>query len=277
MSITPRDVVKQIGFQLGVGDTTYPELCPFCEGGDHHDKRTCSITRDSLGLVLYRCFRVKCGERGRINGDGSGFSTGTPVGFRPNPYVKKVKELNLEDFSVLNDLWHLDIGELYKAKWYIAFEEKGWLPLLIPVHSPNGGLRGHVLRIQHEDGKKEIKSKKIADENWMDWSVKASNDIVVVEDQISKQRASEFCSAVAVLGTEITPDKFAEILKVAGPKKRIWLALDRDAVKKGFEYLKRYRIYCDNIFLLMLKKDIKNMTDSELFELGGPFSEALAR
>jgi hypothetical protein len=268
--MTPRDIVKQEGFSLGIGDTRSLD-CPFCEGGDHNDKRTLSVTRATRGHVLWRCFRAKCGSRGSVHGDGSGYDTGHVSKFKPNPYLKKVKELELKELGYINDLWGLDIEGVYAAKWYLGVDERADFPLLIPVYSPTGGLRGHVLRLQYESGKKEIKSYKVADEPWMDWSRPAKGDVVVVEDQISRQRASEFgVHSVAVLGTEITPDKFEEIIRVAG-KKNIWLALDRDAVRKGFDYLKRYRLYCNNLYLLLLPKDIKNMNDDEVLKLGGPF------
>jgi hypothetical protein len=267
--MTPRDVIKQEGQSLGIGDTKNID-CPFCEGGDHDDRNTCRVYRDSTVVVFYRCYRSKCGSRGRINSNGSGPAV-APVAFRPNPYPKKVKELGLEEIGVISDKWGLDVVDLYSAKWYLAFEEGAcWLPLLIPVYSPNGGLRGHVLRLQYENGTKDIKSYKIADEPSLAWYPSASNDLVVVEDQISAKKAADYCSSVAILGTEISPEKFEEILRVAG-KRKIWLALDRDAVKKGFDYLRRYRLYCDNLYLLMLPKDIKNMTHSELIALGGPF------
>lgn len=267
--MSPRDVVKQEGFSLGIGDVKYLDVCPFCEGGDHEDKRTLRVFRDSKYIVYYKCYRAKCGIRGRVNGDGGGHDVKV-VAFKPNPYTKRVKEVGLEEMALLSDKWNLNIADIYTAKWYLAIDERAWLPLILPVYSPSGGLRGHVLRLQHENGTKEIKSFKIADEAWMAWYTNSSTDIVVVEDQISAQRASEYCTAVAVLGTEISPEKFEEILRVAGSK-RIWLALDRDAVKKGFDYLRRYRLYCDNLYLLILPKDIKNMTDKELLKLGGPF------
>lgn len=268
--MTPRDQVKQEGFSLGIGETRSLD-CPFCEGGDHNDKRSLSITRASRNHVLYRCFRAKCPARGSVYGDGSGYSGGPNKTFKPNPYGKKVKELEIAELAVLNDLWNLDIEGVYGSKWYLAVDERGTLPLLIPVYSPTRSLRGHVLRLQYESGQKEIKSYKVADEPWMDWSAPSKGDVVVVEDQISRQRAAEFgVHSVAVLGTEITPEKFEEIIRVAG-RKNIWLALDRDAVKKGFDYLKRYRLYCDNLYLLLLPKDIKNMSDDEILRLGGPF------
>jgi hypothetical protein len=159
----------------------------------------------------------------------------------------------------------MDVG------WALAYQETGFLPLLMPVISPKGALRGHVLRVQKESGAKEVKSYKIVDEPWQCWYYHHDTDVVVVEDQISALKASSYCTAVALLGTELSQAKFEEILRVSKGR-RIWLALDKDATKKGFEYLKRYRIFTDKLFLLMLNKDIKNMSDKELMDLGGPFS-----
>jgi hypothetical protein len=267
--MSPRDIIKQDGFAIGIGESKNVD-CPFCEGGDNNDRNTCRIYRDSTVVVFYRCYRAKCGSRGRVNSNGSGHSEQSARAFKPNPYPKKVKELSLEEMAVISDKWQIDIVDIASAHWYLALEERAWLPLLMPVYSPKGGLRGHILRLQQEDGSKTFQSFKLVDETWMAWYPSASGDIVVVEDQISAKKAAEYCGAVAVLGTEISPEKFEEILNVARGR-RIWIALDRDAVKKGFDYLRRYRLYCDNLYLLLLPKDIKNMTHSELVKLGGPF------
>lgn len=266
----PVTVVAEEGLKLSVGATKNVD-CPFCEGGDHNDRNTLSITRDSAHLLLYICHRVKCGARGRLVSNGRAVSeTSAQKKFIPNPYKGAVRELTLEEYTLVSDLWHVDVEDVYNAGWGIAANEDGALPLLLPVISPTGVIRGHVLRIQKEDGTKTVRSHKTADEPWLAWYVQNSNHIVVVEDQISALRAAEFCTSVALLGTEMSQDKFEEIVRFAG-NKSIWLAVDKDAVRKGFELLKRYRLYFPNLNMLFIQKDIKNMSVSQLQSYGGPF------
>jgi hypothetical protein len=183
-----------------------------------------------------------------------------------------VLSFELQDLEYLIEKWHLDVEDVLEVGWCIAAEEKGcYLPLLMPVLSPVGALRGHVLRLQREDGSKEVKTYKMLDEPWLCWYNPTIGDIVVVEDQISALRASEFTTSVSLCGTNLSPEKFEEILRVAQGRK-IYITLDKDAIKKGIDLLRRYRIFCPNLNILPIQKDIKNMTSHELLRLGGPFS-----
>lgn len=271
--MTPRDVVKQEGFALQVGSSKAMD-CPFCEGGDHNDRNTLGVTRDSQGLVLYICHRAKCGVRGRVLTLGAGYHTAAAgqKTFIPNPYKGVVREFTMEELSLMSDLWRVDLEDVHHAGWGVAVQEGPYLPIIMPVISPTGVCRGHVLRVQNENGTKTVRSFKVLDEPWLAWYAnKSSADIVVVEDQISALRASEFCTSVALLGAEMSQEKFEEVVGLSGAR-RVWFGLDRDALKKGLELLRRYRLYFPNINLLMLPKDIKNMSTSEMISLGGPFS-----
>lgn len=247
--------------------------CVFCEGGNHNDRNTLSVTRDSAGLVLYTCHRAKCGVRGRILTLGAGYSTATTgqKKFIPNPYKGMVREFTIEELALMSDLWRVDLEDVYHAGWGLAAQEGNYLPLIMPVISPTGVCRGHVLRIQNADGTKTVRSFKVLDEPWLSWYVTKSPEVVVVEDQISALRASEFCTAVSLNGVGMSQEKFEEIVGLSGAR-RVWFGLDRDALKEGLDLLMRYRLYFPNINLLILPKDIKNMSTSELLNLGGPFS-----
>lgn len=270
--MTPIALVTQEGLRLEQGATKTFEYCPFCKGGDHGDRGTFGVTRDSRHLLLYKCHRVKCRASGRVIVSPSHDTVEVPKAkFAPRPYKGVAQELSIDDLQKVSDLWRVDLEDVYNAGWALAPQERGWLPLLFPVISPTGVVRGHVLRIQNEDGTKTVRGFKIVDEPWQSWYVNKSDHIVVVEDQISALRAAEFCTSVALLGTEMSPDKFEEIVRFAGNRK-IWFALDRDAAKEGFNLLKRYRLYFPNLSLLLIRKDIKNMSSSELLSYGGPFS-----
>jgi hypothetical protein len=273
--VTPRELTKEVGFSLAVGQKKSFDYCPFCEGGANKDKGTFSVTRDSVNLLLYNCKRNKCRASGRILAAGGGYSAAaapSSTAFKPFPYTKPVEEIAIEDAVWISEKWHLELEDIYNSGWVIASEEKGFMPIVMPVLSPRGMCRGHVLRIQNQDDSKTVRTFKTQEGPWISWYRNGNADIVVVEDSISALAcAAEGLTGVSLCGTEMSPDKFEEIVSNCPSNGKIWIALDRDAVSTGFEYLKRYRLYFPNINLLMLRKDIKNMTIRERLELG-PFS-----
>jgi len=265
----PKDEIASEGLSREIGET-FKMLCPFCEGGASKEV-SLSVTRDSKYLVLYLCHRTKCGRRGAITAFGAGIDALTPSDprkFTPNLYSRPISALEIQDLEYLNVKWHLDLDDMHDVGWAKASMEEGFLPLIMPVFSPTGACRGHVLRIQRKDDSKDVKSYKILDEPWCCWYRSIDANVVVVEDQISALRASEYTTSCAMLGTGLNTEKIEEILRVAGAG-RIWLAFDKDATGEAFNYLRRYRPYCPNLNVLMLQKDIKNMTDSELKKLLG--------
>jgi hypothetical protein len=269
----PKDEIAKEGFALEIG-RTISMLCPFCEGGGSKEI-SLSVTRDSKYLLLYKCHRAKCGKPGAITCFGAGIdAVEVPVRkFTPNMYNLPVEALEIQDLEFITEKWKLDIEDILSVGWAKASKEHGFLPLILPVFSPTGACRGHVLRIQPESdaGKKEVRSYKILDEPWCCWYRSLDHHIVVVEDQISALRASEFCTSVALLGVNASEEKMEEIFRQARGRS-IWLAFDKDATGEAFKYLKRYRAYCPNLNVLMLPKDIKNMTTKEIKRLGGPFA-----
>lgn len=94
--------------------------------------------------------------------------------------------------------------------------------------------------------------------------VGASKDIlVIVEDCIS---AASCCrinrvSGMAILGSTLKP----EYIPVTRIYNKIVVALDRDARKKALAIKRKLCYYHQNVKLWMLEKDIKDMSDVELF------------
>ena len=84
--------------------------------------------------------------------------------------------------------------------------------------------------------------------------------IVIVEDQLSALRASDYLTSVALLGTNLSEERVLEIKKAGrGP---VYLALDNDATASAVKYVVKYRSVLP-MQLLRLAKDIKDMTDEE--------------
>jgi hypothetical protein len=269
IELSPREQILILGQGMAL-DETRNETCYFCNGGQNKDKGTLSITRVNNLTVKYLCHRVKCGKRGSIflkGGHGEETSK-QEYKFQPQHFQGQVTGLELSDFEYLESKYGLDLNNVIKAGWLRPANQSNGFSLLMPVFSPLGAQRGMVLRTEYADKPKYVRSFKAVDEPWLCWYRTSFSQIVLVEDQISALKAATFATTVALLGAELTPEKMDEILSHA--KGKIWLALDRDANKKTFDYLKRYRAYCNGNFQAhLLSKDIKNMSYTSIGKLLG--------
>jgi hypothetical protein len=262
MELTPRERVLLLGKSLQVGETDNRTLCYFCDGGESKDK-SFAVTRINSLTVKYKCHRAKCSKAGTVHLNGSGEEIQSVVKkFEPTPYNGQVMPLEYSDMDYLDGKYGLDLNKVIQAGWMKAPSPNPGFGLFLPVWGPTGALRGSIVR-RETDGKKEVRTYKILDEPWLCWYRTSFAQIVLVEDQISALKAASFATSVALLGAELTFEKMDEIL--AHAKGPIWLALDKDAHKKTFEYLKRYREYCNGNFnARLLSKDVKNMTYKEI-------------
>ena len=90
--------------------------------------------------------------------------------------------------------------------------------------------------------------------------------LIVVEDQLSAIRASMYCDALALLGTDLTAGKRSVLARmIEFNYNRIIIALDSDAFKKATEaYLKLWAL-SDSIEIHRLTEDIKDQRDDTEF------------
>lgn len=88
--------------------------------------------------------------------------------------------------------------------------------------------------------------------------------LIVVEDQLSALRASEYMTSVALLGTHVT-DTIKDSIK-AGKFDVVYLALDPDAFTKSIKLARELREDIP-VQVLRLPKDIKDMTHEEVGSL----------
>ena len=97
------------------------------------------------------------------------------------------------------------------------------------------------------------------------WHVNHTTDgVIIVEDQFSAIRASDYLTSVALLGTNLNEERVAEI-KAAGLGP-VYLALDADAWQVAVRYAVKYRSEL-RPQLLRLAKDIKDQSKEELDHL----------
>lgn len=266
--------IVSLAVTLSRGESLSGQSCPYCNGGRSAD-RSLSISLTSGGAILYMCHRASCKAKGIIGPRGTGgiHSSGGGVSFNPKRYSGKVGPLFLEDFEFLDGRYGLSVDLITSSGWMRMVDFPNTElppPLIMPIISPNGMFRGVCTRRTDAEGKKQVRVFKEVDEPLLCWYRHVNPKVIVVEDQISALKASNYCTAVALMGTNLDYNKVEEIAEVANGAP-VWIALDRDATAKAFDYFKLYRAWIPELSLLMLTKDIKDMRDDEILNLKGPF------
>lgn len=253
-------------------ETTYREICPYCNGGDSADRGSFSITRDPRGIVFH-CFRVKCGAHGFVPVGAVSASLDYEIPDKPE-YEPKHYYRDLEPVPgcMLNYLY---------AKFELTLEEVErngfkWAPsdqrVYMPVYNPLGENTGAVLRDYTgvEKTKTLLYHWRPSTKSAGHWprcdtsSVVQHRPLVIVEDIVSSIRVARHCPAVALIGTEPS----VELIKYLVPRHpRVVLALDPDAYGRAMKHWRTYGLYFDNFKPIKLLEDPKDMTHDELKEI----------
>lgn len=246
---------------LGEGCSLAGELCPSCNGGSTKEGSLSVSKRE--GLLLWQCHRASCGFRGASAGPRS-----------PRKHLKELptrgtmgrwiaSESTVVDASTRQLLeTKYGITENHISKYSIGWDQDSGR-LVLPVENARSERLGAVLRSL--DGK-QPKTLNHTEKDAIAWYINtATPDIIIVEDQLSAIRASDYLTSVALLGTHLNEDRVSEIRRVAG-NGRVYLALDADAWASAVKYAIHYRNQL-KLDLVKLNKDIKNQTDEELSSL----------
>lgn len=249
--------IELLGAALQLGETVH-ELCPICMGGSQSEK-SLAITRGEDGNLLYICHRASCNTKG---GSGSGVSTKSSL----EPPVKRRKVFEGEVVP-LPPLARERIAEMWGIEkpdtWYWTPSHGGRVAM--SIRSPKYMHRGWVLRDIR--GRSKIKALTYINEgeeslSW--YRTYREGPTILVEDIPSAVRASAHATSVALLGTGIGLDRAAEIAEYA--PRPIIIALDQDATSAAFDIVLRYAALWGETSVLMLKKDLKDMSEEELQE-----------
>ena len=251
--------------QLAEGQTATPGICPRC-GGGRSAERSFSVSRRD-GSLLYVCFRASCNYKGKA---------GAKLGGRPLVIPKVHPAPQVVPLS--------EEAKAYLSTLYINNPPASWgeLPdgagrLVLPLVSLLGEARGWVLRAYRPGIKPKaltIKADNTASPLAWFRSSTTTDSVVIVEDVFSAYRASQYATSVALLGTHLGGDRLADIKAGTGllKAKRVYLLLDADALGKSVATLAAHRSQLPMLEVRALKKDLKNMTPSEL----ATFFEGLA-
>lgn len=222
-------------------------VCPACGGGRSGEK-SC-VLRETNGVVFYHCFRASCTTpNGVYSGSFVGRSSGLPV--RPWPDLSAVPEdrlswlrdkffLSPSDLSRLRPMW---TGSRY---WY-------------PIWDVNSNQRGGVARSYTESPKSLTYVDTAGCGAWYRGS---SDQVWIVEDQVSACKMAEYHTTVALLGVHLYEECRSVLLSL---NKRIVVALDGDAFSVGIKMADKLRAFgAKSVSVKYLEKDIKNTKDVE--------------
>ena len=256
--LSPRDKVLLDYAHLIDGETINGEVCPYCKGGTSGD-RSLSVSRRG-GSLLWICYRASCPFRGGSSPLGSSSEArGTKVpdtrGTVGRWIAREAEGLPSEVAESLRLRYEITASHVANAGF-------GWdtetSRLVMPVRSYEGEELGVMLRAL-DDRKPKVVSH--TEKGAIAWYVnRITPGVIIVEDQLSAVRASDFLTSVALLGTNLSDERVMEIKKAGlGP---VYLALDNDAVASAVKYVVKYRGVLP-MRLVRLDKDIKDMTHEE--------------
>lgn len=260
-----RDTIVLLYDYIPEQTTLAGELCPACKGGGSGE-RTLSVSRKD-GILLWNCHRASCNLKGAAGG-GSKTRARTPSEVHCRGVVGRTiaRESSVVEETTRQWLmarYALTAHQFSRAE--ISWDEDT-NRLCLPVFGWQGERRGVVLRAL--DGRKP-KTLTHTEQGAMAWYTNThTSAVIIVEDQLSAIRASDYLNSVALLGTHLNEERVAEI-KASGCKP-VYLALDADAYALAVKYTIEYRSEL-RPQLLRLAKDIKDHTDEELTALLGQY------
>lgn len=243
--------IRLIGQSLSEGQTIRT-TCPYCAGGSSQEKSLGISLHE--GTLLWQCFRAKCG----IKGAQGGTFTRQQTALVPRAKWEGVcHELPPKVAEVIYKKW----GILNPPHWYWTTDYGGRVAM--SVRSPNDQHRGWVLRALVSTQRTKALTFIDEGEEGLSWyKTHPFAPIVVVEDIPSAVRASKHVNSVALLGTGIGMARAVEISD-SSPRPII-LALDNDATNLSFRWARKYSLLWEDVKVLPLKQDLKDMDEAEL-------------
>lgn len=250
--------ITLLASSMDLGDTLR-ELCPRCEGGSTREK-SLSITLTEDGHLLWQCFRANCTEKRGASGRKVIVSNMVVAEKVRKKFEGTTKALSDYHLAQLKSMWGIEDPPY----WYYTPDYGGRIAM--SIRGPKYNHRGWVLRDIRGRAHTKALTYLDKDEESLSWyKTKTNQPTVLVEDIPSAVRASRYVNAIALLGTSIGLGKALEIAHNA--PRPIVIALDQDATAGSFKYVKRYGLLWEDTKILVLPKDLKDMTDTELKEI----------
>ncbi len=266
--------IKELALDLKV-DSSIRLRCPFCGGGQSKEE-SFSITRSKEGL-LYNCFRDQCHQHGfislyrhELDVPGSrvhGRSRSRPL----KPYKGLLRALTDE-----MEGWWLDRFEI--PPQVLAECGVSWAPTearyYLPIRGPHGRALGYSLRTFYPKigESKVLTFKEDAGLELMGWYISnyENTEVVLVEDQVSAMKLFALnLNSIALIGTHLNEARMYQILEYF-PK--VCIALDKDATKRALVFQKKFSLFCEELRVQILEKDVK---DTSFESLRGIFNRGV--
>ena len=155
-------------------------------------------------------------------------------------------------------------AQAQSLKFFTEHSPPGYGRLVLPVLDHLGYPYGYVARkLDNQVGAKTFTFASETEGAWYLNRVSGTR-LVIVEDQLSALKASQFVNAVALLGTNISEATLNAIK--AGKYTDIYIALDADAFPKSIRLAVELRPHL-KLHVIRLRKDLKNMTKEDIHKL----------
>lgn len=215
-------------------------MCPHCGSNES----SCSVW-DEGGSRHVKCHRASCGAYMRFPVYGATSN---------DKYEQTIANNMLQPFP----------GHKFPSNMdpVPGVEQDNWGNWLIPILGPDSRERGIM---QYWRNPKRRKIWKAKHEPMLSWTPTGDfyDGVWLVEDQISAWKLWDVASvrAVALLGTDLSAEKVAEIQKHAN---HVTIALDADATAKAFILARKWGAAFQSCRVWILTRDIKDMSAKDI-------------
>lgn len=257
--------VKLYAAQFSACPERLPQtICPSCRGGSSKE-RSFNLWYSPLGLH-YFCHRTSCGERGVVAANGRNITmTGQARLFEPRKFEYATCSPTMFAANKFSEKYEITEQELIDNGVLCCPSRNSFI---FPVYN----LLGYEIGILERwyawtgDAKRVLYYPQVDyPVMYMPRTCALSDTMVVVEDVLSAIKVSRIIPCCALLGTHLSRDVMLKFKEV-GIKSLIF-ALDPDAAGKAIKLKKEVSLWFDEVSVVLLSQDPKDMPMSELQDI----------
>lgn len=255
---------------LAEGTSVSGHLCPKCFGGSSQESSLSVSNID--GFLKWKCHRNSCGFQGSESLLLSEKITAglTMVPARKRPLSFHSVPLSAEHFEHLHSSFGIEqdtalsVGLEFTLDHCVATPNCGRIVIPLRGWDRSTPAKGNVLRAISKDEPTKSLTLKNEEASGLPFFKKiGSKRALLVEDCWSAIRASKYINTVPLLGTHLSNEAVDELRELEF--KTVYLALDKDAFGKSIDLVYRYKAKLP-LQVVLLTKDIKNMTEAEFID-----------
>lgn len=174
------------------GDELFFKYCPYCEGGDNHDKETFSV---NLKTGAFKCFRSSCDKHGHFVELARDFKFPLDFGYKPKRYKKlEQKKIEVRD-AAIEYLNSRGISAEIAKRYYITTLTGNQKTLVFPFYDDNGIMVAAKYR-KTDFNKDRDKNKEWFEKDTMPilfgmWQCKDFKRLIITEGQLDSLTVSD--------------------------------------------------------------------------------------